>query len=323
MFEEDGNIFKCKTCGNYILTFSSEHEIKSKNSPIPFNGNQRAGLAYKIMECNASSITPAIVINKEDEEKFKRKNHTFSIEKMSDFEIKFEKKVDLWLEYLCSIAIKKEKYSFSIDKNDMETSNGILYKNDTSNLDQASFIFAYLQKLDFINFHNKTGDYFFDIKPNGLIHFENKKFKKEDSKKVFIAMPFKDKREDGLNRVEVQTAIEEACKEAGDFEAETVDIEHNNNINDEIIAKILDSLFIIADFTGNNNGVYYEAGFARGQHKDVIHIAHESCIDKPENKENPLKLHFDVEHTNFIKFNGPEQLKTKLINRIKLSILKK
>ena len=40
--------------------------------------------------------------------------------------------------------------------------------------------------------------------------------------------------------------------------------EHNNKICDEIIAEIRRSRYLVADFTGNRGGVYYEAGFAYG-----------------------------------------------------------
>jgi len=40
--------------------------------------------------------------------------------------------------------------------------------------------------------------------------------------------------------------------------------EHNNQITDEIISEIRDAEFVVADFSGNRGGVYYEAGFARG-----------------------------------------------------------
>lgn len=38
--------------------------------------------------------------------------------------------------------------------------------------------------------------------------------------------------------------------------------EHANKICDEIIVEIRRSRFVVADFTGQRNGVYYEAGFA-------------------------------------------------------------
>ena len=41
-------------------------------------------------------------------------------------------------------------------------------------------------------------------------------------------------------------------------------LEHNRKIDDEIIAEIRRSRYLVADFTGNRAGVYFEAGFALG-----------------------------------------------------------
>jgi hypothetical protein len=61
--------------------------------------------------------------------------------------------------------------------------------------------------------------------------------------------------------------------------------QHDRKIDDEIIAEIRRSAFVVADFTGHRGGVYYEAGFAHGLGRRVIF----TC------KTDHLKeLHFDV-----------------------------
>jgi hypothetical protein len=67
--------------------------------------------------------------------------------------------------------------------------------------------------------------------------------------------------------------------------------QHNNRIDDEIIAMIRRSRFLVADFThgedGDRGGVYFEAGFALGLGLQVIHTCRKDMI-----KEN--KIHFDT-----------------------------
>ena len=46
--------------------------------------------------------------------------------------------------------------------------------------------------------------------------------------------------------------------------------EHANRIDDEIIALIRQSKFVVADFTGQRGGVYFESGFALGLGLPVI-----------------------------------------------------
>jgi hypothetical protein len=88
--------------------------------------------------------------------------------------------------------------------------------------------------------------------------------------------------------------------------------EHNNQITDEIIAAIRDAEFVIADFTGNRGGVYYEAGFARGLGRPVIYCCKASHFDA---------RHFDTQVINHIKWSDPTELRQNLVNRIKATII--
>ena len=90
--------------------------------------------------------------------------------------------------------------------------------------------------------------------------------------------------------------------------------EHNNQITDEIMAAIRDAEFVIADFTGNRGGVYYEAGFARGLGRPVIH-----CCKDTHFKNR----HFDTRLINHIKWSDAADLREKLANRIKATIIPK
>ena len=85
-----------------------------------------------------------------------------------------------------------------------------------------------------------------------------------------------------------------------------------NKIDDEIIAQIRQSRFIVADFTHDPEGsvrgsVYYEAGFAYGLGIPVIFTAHEDA-----------ELHFDTRQFPHIlwKPNDLNTLRQELTNRI-------
>ena len=83
--------------------------------------------------------------------------------------------------------------------------------------------------------------------------------------------------------------------------------EFNDDINDEIIAEIRRSKFVVADFTGNRGGVYFEAGFARGLERPVIFTCHKSDIDK---------AHFDTNHYKHIVWTSFDELADCLEKRI-------
>lgn len=88
--------------------------------------------------------------------------------------------------------------------------------------------------------------------------------------------------------------------------------EHNNDITDEIIAEIKRSRFLVADMTGQRGGVYYEAGFMRGLGRPVIHTCKSAEKDR---------VHFDTRNLNYIFWDSALDLKEKLLNRIRASIL--
>jgi len=83
--------------------------------------------------------------------------------------------------------------------------------------------------------------------------------------------------------------------------------EHNNKIDDEIIAAIRMSGLVIADVTGHRQGVYYEAGYAKGLGIQVIWTCAEDQIDA---------AHFDTRQYSHVLWKTPEDLRKKLVSRI-------
>jgi hypothetical protein len=87
--------------------------------------------------------------------------------------------------------------------------------------------------------------------------------------------------------------------------------EHINKIDDEIIAEIRRSRFLVADFTSEPNkprgGVYFEAGFAMGLNIPVIWTCRSDLVEH---------LHFDIRQFNQVVWTDPKDLRQKLKNRI-------
>ena len=139
---------------------------------------------------------------------------------------------------------------------------------------------------------------------------------RSNSTSAFVAMWFSDEVREAYE-AGIKVAIE--AKECGQFKAFRVDnLEHNDDVTDKIIAEIKAARFVVADLTGNRGGVYYEAGFARGLGKPVILTCHKDWFNG--NDENH-KVHFDVNHLSIILWENAEELKEKLINRIRATIL--
>ena len=119
---------------------------------------------------------------------------------------------------------------------------------------------------------------------------------------AFIAMWF----DTSMNEV-YDLAIEPAVREAG-YKAVRIDREqHANRIDDEIIGRIRASRFMVADFTKQRPGVYFEAGFMVGLGRTVIWMCR---------KDDLKDVHFDTRQYNFIDYENVAELKKRLYDRI-------
>lgn len=78
---------------------------------------------------------------------------------------------------------------------------------------------------------------------------------------------------------------------------------HSDYIMNKILADIRQAPFIVADFTGHRNGVYFEAGFARGLGIPVIHTCKSSDFEK---------AHFDTKQLPHLRWTSPKELRTSL-----------
>ena len=138
----------------------------------------------------------------------------------------------------------------------------------------------------------------------------------QDSTKVFVAMWF----DDSMDEV-WEKGIRPAITEAG-YEPVRIDQKkHANKIDDEIVAEIRRSRFVVADFThgkiddkslpqkkrGARGGVYYEAGFAHGLGIDVIFTCRKDQIND---------VHFDTRQYPHILWSRSNELKGALKDRI-------
>ena len=127
-----------------------------------------------------------------------------------------------------------------------------------------------------------------------------------DSAQAFVAMWFDDSLKEPYDE-----GIEPAIREAG-YKAMRIDRKPDvDKIDDEIIAEIRKSRFLVADFThgdkGARGGVYFEAGFAFGLGKPVIYTCRADMVND---------LHFDTRQYAHIVWKTPEELREGLKNRI-------
>lgn len=178
----------------------------------------------------------------------------------------------------------------------------------SQNNDELEEILLYLVIENRISLHRITPNVLAKIEPQGWAHLETIKKINSESNQGFVAMWFsKDM------QIIYDDVISIAILEAGYSPHRVDQREHNDKIDDEIIAQIRKSRFVLADFTGHRGGVYYEAGFAKGLNIEVIWTCREDDIDN---------LHFDIRQYNCILWSNDKlnDFKIKIRNRIEAVI---
>ena len=139
------------------------------------------------------------------------------------------------------------------------------------NQEQIYILEEYLEKeMHFIEFFGGR----YRVTPKGWAYLQSLQQTNAQSIIGFIAMWF----DSSVNTAHL--AIHAGIQNAG-YEPLRIDKkEHNNKIDDEIVAGIRRSKFLIADFTGHRGGVYFEAGLAMGLGLPVIWLCRKDDLEK-------------------------------------------
>ncbi|XWN36127.1 MAG: hypothetical protein ROO71_09185 [Balneola sp.] len=164
----------------------------------------------------------------------------------------------------------------------------------------------YLKVAKELNLVRTPTDFDVTLTPHGWKEVKKLLEKKVDSKKAFVAMWF-DEEVDSL----WEKGLFPALIDLGYDPLRIDKKEHNEKIDDHIIAEIRKSGLLIADFTNHRRGVYFEAGFAMGLGIPVIWTCRKDYIND---------AHFDTRQYNHIVWETPEELKEKLTYRIEATI---
>ncbi len=144
------------------------------------------------------------------------------------------------------------------------------------------------------------------ISAGGWQRLEELRRRSAGSEQGFVAMSF-----GGEMRPVYDTALAPAITDAG-YQPHRVDRrEFEGKIDDEIVAQIRRSRFVVADFTGHRYGVYWEAGFGAGLGLPVFLTCR---------KDEMEKLHFDVRQYNCIDWETGDELRERLAKRIEAVI---
>lgn len=109
----------------------------------------------------------------------------------------------------------------------------------------------------------------------------------------FIAMQFGDTELDAFVRDVVKPTVKEGI---GYDLVDMRDVSQADVIDNIMRVQIRDAAFVIADLTHDNNGAYWEAGYAEGLGKPVIYICEKTKFDNE-------KSHFDTNHCTTVPWS--------------------
>lgn len=172
--------------------------------------------------------------------------------------------------------------------------------------DELSYIVDYLQKSSYINYEEISDDDQWaniSLTPEGYARVDELQKHTETGVNVLVAMKF------GDETIPLREAIRQGISNAG-YNAVFIDeVQHNNLITPELLSHIRDSRFVVVDLTHQNNGAYFEEGYAMGLGKPVIQLCKEGT-----------KLHFDIAQINTIMWKDEADITERLTNRIKATI---
>lgn len=179
--------------------------------------------------------------------------------------------------------------------NDQPKFLGVSY---SKNLDELAFL---LQLLSHDNFMVCNG-FMGSLTPTGCLEAEELQQRRPATVQGFVAMSF----DPSLDKAYAQ-GFDPGIRAAG-YRPLRIDAkEHAGSISDAIISEIRRSRFLIADYTGSNNGVYFEAGLALGLGIPVIPTCRADWLGK---------LHFDIRHINTLKWDTAQELADGLARRL-------
>lgn len=214
------------------------------------------------------------------------------------------------LQYLGRHITQLGDYIKVVEELDPDTLR-LLAETESKNAKELSQLLHMLEESGLVqgSFYTSGGA---QVRPTarGWQELDNLRRPRIDSAQAFVAMWFNERTSDAYSN-----AIEPALGATG-YKAVRIDKkEHNNKIDDEILAEIRRSRFLIADFTCEpknvRGGVYYEAGFAQGLGIPVIWTCKDTSL---------ADLHFDTRQYSHIVWMTPDDLLIQLQNRIGATI---
>lgn len=284
---------KCLRCGPFRLTMESDFFIKNT-----FSKDNRLIASSKIREFSRL----AYVYNQADFEKLSKTSSPSvddrAINLLNCFSKHYPKIGSGPLMKDMELILAK---GLDLDKEDHKNTVAIFVMDSLSrsycpNEKELDYLFSdYL--IDETKFITQDASNKLEITPKGWARLDELKYRQQESNIGFIAMKFLPELIEYSEKW-----FEGAIKDAGYESKAMYSHKHLKIIDNEMIALIRRSKFLVCDLTNSSRGAYYEAGFAHGLNIPVIFLCEKEFFHKNENELNADKegVHFDTNHYSII-----------------------
>lgn len=319
-YELSLNFYGCPICGRY--EFNRFHQ-KSQ-----INVNHLASyLCYHKFEYNDIEYRYHTVLNKESCDKYKEEFDNGNIVRgrpvHMDADIienwypkTFSERVDCILLFLNScikhigqqITLNYQELlsALFVDRKELDNTGSWLNRNSDDCEHEIKYMLDYLTRCSYIEYTdgpNEEDCIDISLTPEGYARVDVLQKNTSYGRQVLVAMEFSDRTK------QLREAIRKGIYDA-DYMAVFIDeVQHNELITPELLKHIRDSKFVVVDLTHQNNGAYFEEGYAMGLGKPVIQLC-----------KKDTKLHFDIAQKNTIIWETEDEVPEKLTNRIKATI---
>lgn len=279
---KDYDYFSCPRCGKYNLSGTLVAIIRADGFQLKDDNVKIAKASYKIRNLSREGHPPPVI----SQEQF----NNFLQEELPPL----SEQLDKLVKYIAENS--QHGVGIRVDSITVMAFIGAAYPKTITFLMNTLNQFGYLENM--IGFAGSSFNVMLSYE--GWQYFMEIEAGDRVSNKAFIAMKFGDEVLDQL----VNNHIREAVRQTG-FRLERVDDNKEAGLIDsKIRVQIRTSRFLIVDLSHDNNGAYWEAGFAEGLGKPVIYICEKA-------KFNDTGTHFDTNHqlTVLWDLDSPEEIR--------------
>lgn len=171
---------------------------------------------------------------------------------------------------------------------------------------EIQYMLDYLVKCYYVEYIYGNGEedrVYISLTPEGYARVDVLQKNTSYGRQVLVAMKF------GDDTNLLREAIRKGIQDAGYTAIFIDEVQHNDFITPELLKHIRDSKFVVVDLTHQNNGAYFEEGYAMGLGKPVIQLC-----------KKDTKLHFDIAQKNTIIWETEDEVPERLANRIRATI---